>query len=501
MTQATITPSEKGLIKSDVIVVGGGGAGLAAAAEAARIGRRVVVVEKNPELGGSTRLAVGLLMAAGTALQRRAGVADSKERYLAELNDIAQAQGITTGAEQRRLLAENSAETVDFLESIGVDFIGPLAQPPFKTKRFHQALPDGRAYIHCLERHCRALGVRILLGRRVSRLLLSGERVIGIEVRTLLGNSEILTGSDGVVLATGDFSANHFLRGRYLGDDVDSIEAYNAGATGDGHLLALDMGAAIVPSPERVAELATISFPRKRDLSPILHLPPYRAITLSMKLAMNHLPEALLRPFALRAALADLPISPALWTESVVLVNKRGERFAGEQGFSSADIAQQPGGDAYIVFDQRIARHFSAWPNYLSAAHEVLYAYLGDFRRVRPDLYFIADSVAALAARFGASASALETSIASRNAASDLRPPFYALGPLRVKLRHVPVGVTLDAQFRVTRTSGAAVPGLYAVGDVGQGISIALGHGQGLAWAMTSGRLAARSIAHAAASG
>lgn len=500
MTQATKTPPEEGSINADVVVIGGGSAGLAAAAEAARLNRRVVVVEKNPELGGSSRLAVGLLMAAGTRLQRRAGIADSEERYLAELNEIAQAQGITTGGWQRKLLAENSAETVDFLESIGVDFIGPLAQPPFKVKRFHQALPDGRAYIHCLERHCRKLGVRILLGRRVSRLLLSGNRVGGIEVRNVWGNNEHLSGSEGIVLASGDFSANHFLRGRYLGDNVSSIDAYNPTATGDGHLLALDMGAAIVPSPERVAELATISFPRKRDLSPILHLPPYRALTLSMKLAMNHLPEPLLRPFALRAALADLPLAPALWAESAVLINKRGERFADERGFSSADVANQPGGDAYIVFDQRLAKRFDAWPNYLAAAHEVLYAYVRDFRRVRPDLYFRADSVESLADRLGASASSLAASMAARNAAADLRPPFHALGPLRVRLRHVPVGVTVDADFRVTRADGERIPGLYAAGDVGQGISIALGHGQGLAWAMTSGRLAARSLAQAAAS-
>ena len=35
----------------DVVVVGGGGAGLAAAAEAARLGRSVVLLEKNSKLG------------------------------------------------------------------------------------------------------------------------------------------------------------------------------------------------------------------------------------------------------------------------------------------------------------------------------------------------------------------------------------------------------------------------------------------------------------------
>jgi flavin-dependent dehydrogenase len=38
----------------DVVVVGGGGSGLAAAIEARASGRDVVLIEKNPQLGGST---------------------------------------------------------------------------------------------------------------------------------------------------------------------------------------------------------------------------------------------------------------------------------------------------------------------------------------------------------------------------------------------------------------------------------------------------------------
>lgn len=43
----------------DVVVIGGGGAGLAAAAQAAQDGNTVLVIEKNPELGGNTVISGG----------------------------------------------------------------------------------------------------------------------------------------------------------------------------------------------------------------------------------------------------------------------------------------------------------------------------------------------------------------------------------------------------------------------------------------------------------
>src|SRR5256885_1058229 len=50
----------------DVIVVGAGGAGLAAALTAARAGRRVLVAESEPPVGGATALSRRGFYAAGT---------------------------------------------------------------------------------------------------------------------------------------------------------------------------------------------------------------------------------------------------------------------------------------------------------------------------------------------------------------------------------------------------------------------------------------------------
>lgn len=54
------TSADRTTFDADVIVIGSGGSGLAAAIEAASLGRKVILVEKNERLGGSTALSVGI---------------------------------------------------------------------------------------------------------------------------------------------------------------------------------------------------------------------------------------------------------------------------------------------------------------------------------------------------------------------------------------------------------------------------------------------------------
>jgi succinate dehydrogenase/fumarate reductase flavoprotein subunit len=55
--------------EADVVVAGGGGAGLAAAVEASSLGAKVLLLEKRPQLGGTTSIAVGSFTAPGTSLR------------------------------------------------------------------------------------------------------------------------------------------------------------------------------------------------------------------------------------------------------------------------------------------------------------------------------------------------------------------------------------------------------------------------------------------------
>ena len=63
----------------DVGVIGSGAAGLAAALAAAEAGASVLVVESETQVGGSSRLSGGHFYAAGTSVQREAGVEDNAD--------------------------------------------------------------------------------------------------------------------------------------------------------------------------------------------------------------------------------------------------------------------------------------------------------------------------------------------------------------------------------------------------------------------------------------
>jgi hypothetical protein len=471
--------------EADVIVIGGGGAGLAAAAEAARLGRRVILIEKNAALGGTTALAVGSIMAACSAIQRAAGVEDSPRRHAREMAALARRLGIAEDAELFELFTQHAGETVDFLESIGVDFLGPLEQPPFETRRFHVALPGGRAYVRRLAAYCARHGVSIRLNARARRLLRTGGRVDGVET-----DSSILRARAGIVLASGDFSANRELRRTLLSADTEALQEINPTATGDGQKMALELGARLHLRPDLgLAHLAHARFIPPARPSLVARMPAYRPITWAMKLALRAFPASWLRPWVMKAAMTALSPERPFFERGAILVNRQGERFADELGAPGAEIAKQPGGEAFVLFDQRLAREFSAWPNYVSTAPGIAYAYVDDYRRARRDIFYEAPTVPALAVRLGMPPERLEQTLRERKL---VEPPFVAMGPMKAWLLLTPVGTAVNRRLQVLDNSGQPIPGLYAAGGAGQGGFTTLAHGHGLGWAFTSGRLAGR---------
>ena len=69
---------------TDVVVIGSGGAGLSAAVTLHDAGKKVIVLEKMAMVGGNTLRAEGGFNAAETAQQKRDGIPDTIEQFIAD---------------------------------------------------------------------------------------------------------------------------------------------------------------------------------------------------------------------------------------------------------------------------------------------------------------------------------------------------------------------------------------------------------------------------------
>lgn len=483
---------------ADVIVVGGGGSGLAAAAEAARLGRSVVLLEKGAALGGSTAWSVGSISATGTPQQKAKGIIDHPDAHFEDLEVLAGSMANRDNRALRRLLVDNTTEMLAWLESIGLVFVGPNPEPPHRLPRMHNVLPNSRAFPEMLGRECRRLGVDIRLQTLASELIVEDGRVVGVRTDRASGRGEIRS-RGGVVLAGGDYSASHEMKTRLAGAATADLEAVNPEASGDAIRIALAIGAEVVNGDIVRGPIMRFVPPLRPSL--LRRLPPRRWLALSMRWASERLPDALQRRIAMSFLTTALGPSRGLFEAGAILVNREGRRFCDELVGPAAAVPRQPDRLAYIVMDARMAAKFRAWPNFISTAPGIAYAYIDDYRRNRADIFHEAASVAGLAARLGMPADVLAETLASSASPAEASrpvvtaPPFIALGPVKSYVVFTDGGLRVTERLEVVGPGGQAIPGLYAAGSTGQGGLLLEGHGHHLGWAFVSGRIAGRHAA------
>ena len=480
----------------DVVVVGGGGAGLAAAVEARSIGRKVVLLEKNPTLGGSTARSVGSFTATNTPLQLRKGILDSPEDHFEDMGLFCARRNMPDNPALRRVLIENVTDTFRWLQSLGVVFFGPTLESPHRRPRMHNVLPTSGSYIWHLSRRARRIGVRIDFDTAVKELVVEQGRVVAVRAERS-GQAVDYRARGGVVLATGDFSGDREMRTTYISPDVALARPANPTNTGDGHRMVLAVGGRLVNSQIYLGG-ARFDPPPPKFLA---SLPPIGLVARPMAWALDNLPMRLLRPFVMGFLTAMLRASSSLLEEGGLMINREGRRFANELSEPNLEIPKQPDGLAYILLDGDLVRKFSGPPHHVSTAPGVAYAYLPDYRRSRKDIYTGAPTLAGLAAKLGMEAASLERTVADFNASAGSRRrfgdgPYVALGPVRYYITYADSGVAVDERHRVLGEADAPIPGLYAAGFIGMGGMLLEGLGHHIGWAFTSGRRAGRFAAH-----
>ena len=356
---------------ADIVVVGGGGSGLAEASPAARLSRKVILLEKSASLGGTTAWTVGSISATGTAHQRRAGIKDSPDEHFEDLGLFAGPLANRDNLGLRRILVDNITDTFEWLQSTGLVFSGPSAEPPHRFPRMHNVMPSSRAFPYYLGRHARALGVEIRLGTHVTKLVSSNGCVEGVVVRGPDGQEGRLLARNGVILASGDYSANVDMKRELANEAAARSVPVNINSTGDGQRLGLDVGGRIVNGD-------IVWGPRLRFVPPpsgslAERLPPYGFVARAGLLALDHGPAWLTRPFLMSFVTTALGVDPSLYRYGAILVNADGDRFADELATPAERVVEQPGNLAYVLLDGAIADRFNAWPHFVSTAPGVAF--------------------------------------------------------------------------------------------------------------------------------
>jgi predicted oxidoreductase len=184
---------------ADVIVVGAGLAGLVATAELADAGRRVILLEQEPEpwLGGQAFWSFGGLFLVDSPEQRRLGVRDSHERALKDWM-------VTAGFDRpedewprkwaEAYVAFAAGEKRSWLRSLGIRFFpivgwaergGSLPGGPGNSvPRFHLTWGTGPGVVAPFERRVRGAAargvVRLMFRHRVDALTVTGGVVDGV---------------------------------------------------------------------------------------------------------------------------------------------------------------------------------------------------------------------------------------------------------------------------------------------------------------------------------
>lgn len=207
--------------KADIIIIGSGGAGLAAAVEAARSGKRVIVVSKlGPGAASSTAIS--------NASFCNSGLHYSKEQHY---KDTLKAGAGLSEEELVKILVDNGEEEINALKDLGV---------PIKPKRSGSycdgSLPFARGVniVKPLIKEAKRLGVEFIYPYFVWDIIVEGDKVRGAWGFEKNSGELAVFISTVVVLATGGAGA---LFSRT--DNTPSI-------TGDGYALAVRAGLPLI---------------------------------------------------------------------------------------------------------------------------------------------------------------------------------------------------------------------------------------------------------------
>jgi fumarate reductase flavoprotein subunit len=232
-------------MNADLVVIGAGGSGLTAAVSAYEAGvKNIVILEKTAKPGGNTTN-VGVFFAVNSPLQKRLGIKFTAEQAF---RDKMAHDHWRQDARLIRNTIEKSGEVLQWLEDKGLkipqlkQFAGDDAPPVGHDGGGMGILGNG--ILNILTADCEKKGIKIICETPAKKLLTDKKGTV-MGVLASGKDKELKITARGVVLASGGFVHNKELMKKYFPYNVD----YKAGSvpqmTGDGLLMAEEIGAII----------------------------------------------------------------------------------------------------------------------------------------------------------------------------------------------------------------------------------------------------------------
>jgi fumarate reductase flavoprotein subunit len=229
--------------KLDAVIVGAGGSGIAAALALSEGKASIAVFEKMQHAGGSTRFPEGMF-AAESQMQRKRNIGVTRDKAF---RDIMAYSHWKANGSLVRAFVDRSADTIDWLEQMGVEFIEPSSFWPGGARTWHLFKGHGAAMMDVLLARAGERGVEIRYQAAVKHIVReAGGSVAGVIVEDKEGRKTTVE-AKAVIIATGGYANNQELLKQYTGLDLrlNLFPLGNAEKNGEGLQMAWAAGAAM----------------------------------------------------------------------------------------------------------------------------------------------------------------------------------------------------------------------------------------------------------------